>query len=171
MEIILKTQCCFSDIPDNHVANCEEEDNDDIVDIPTLTEHDNTETTASVNFEYPSGSNVCQRYSIKANNAEAAGTVAATASARRRYLNRGRGRHHVGVPVNNRVYLKHQDINQLCETYSNNMEPTTAATNQCWQASNTHSHSNTIRMQHKAIPAQLRSCAHKAHLALEMQSK
>ncbi len=76
------------DIPDNHVANCEEEDNDDIVDIPTLSEHDNTETTASVNFEYPSGSNVRQRYSIKTNNAKAAGTVVATASAKRRYLSR-----------------------------------------------------------------------------------
>ena len=31
---------------------------------------------------------------------------------------------------NNHVYLKHQDINQLCETYSNKIESTTAATNQ-----------------------------------------
>jgi hypothetical protein len=99
----------------NSVVNFEDDDNNDIVDMSSPTAWStNAETTVSVNFNYPSVSNVCQRYSIESKNAETAGTVAAADSAKMRHLDRGGGIQCLNDLVDKRVYLKHQHINQFC---------------------------------------------------------
>ena len=110
------------------VVNYEEELDDDVFDIFSNTT--DNENTATVDFNYPPGSNVRQRYNIEANFAETAATGAVSANGKRKHTKTGRGRQQGDDSMNNCVYSKHQDINQLCKAYSNRIESTAATTNQ-----------------------------------------
>jgi hypothetical protein len=110
------------------VVNYEDELNDEVFDI--FSNSTINENAATVDFNYPPGSNVHQRYNIKANIVETAATGAASSNGKRKRTKTGKGRQQGDDSINNGVHPKHQDTNQLCEAYSNKIESTAATTNQ-----------------------------------------